>query len=112
MITCARGVRDVAGDPHARDARPAGAVYDSPAVVVQVAAKLDEQRIVWNKARRHEQSVELDDPTVFELDAKQPIIRSENPLDCPVNNGDRTSSQSFALRLGQGSVRGQEDDVL
>ena len=83
VITCARGFATLpATQTPATLVRPVR-VYDRPAVVVEVAAELDEQVIVRNKARRHEQRIELDDPLVVELDAEQLIILDRRPVRRP-----------------------------
>ena len=102
VITCARGLVTLpATQTPGTLVRPVASMT-RPAVVVEVAAELDEQGVVGDKARRNEERIELDHPLVVELEAAQLVILDHDSFDGPVNDGDRTSfqsSRSVAVRV-------------
>src|SRR3954454_11308638 len=105
-------VDDVACGPHARDGGAAGGVRGDPAVVVDLAAEVDEEAAVRYEARRDEQRLPWHDAAVVHLDAAQLVVVDDQLFDGAFHNADGAGDELGPLGGGEGVGWGEVDEVV
>src|SRR4051794_13497199 len=105
-------VDDVACGPHARDGGAAGGVRGDPAVVVDLAAQVDEEPAVRYEARRDEQRLAGHDAAVVHLDAAQLVVVDDQLFDRAFDDDDGAGDELGPLGGGEGVGWGEVDEIV
>jgi len=112
VMTWARGVGGVAGDPDAGHRRPADPVGVHPAVVVGPAAERVEQVGVRGERGAHEDRAAGDGAAVREPYAGEPVVGDDQSLDLALDDAHRPGLELLALGRCHRSGVGEVDDVV